>query len=133
MLWTLPGCGIAMFCLSLGMYLVNVDISGGEWLAVVSMFTYIALFAIGVGGTPWTVNSEIYPLHLRGIANALATLGNWVANYFVSAVFLTATESDLGEVKENYFNTIFLIIGHDLCCAWSFLFFWHFVYLFPFT
>lgn len=47
-------------------------------------------------GTPWTVNSEIYPLNLRGVGNSLSTFSNWVSNWALSAIFLTATEGSLG-------------------------------------
>lgn len=109
MLRTLPGCGICMCLLGLGMALLKSKIAGGHWVAAISIFFYMTFFSIGVGGTPWTVNSEIYPLHLRGIGNSMSTLGNWLGNYIVSAVFLTATETDLGEVFFflNQFNLIF--------------------------
>ena len=46
-------------------------------------------FAIGFCSTPWTINSEIYPLHLRGLGNSLSTTTNWVSNFGVALVFLT--------------------------------------------
>lgn len=98
MLRTLPGCGISMFLLGLGMYLLNSNNSVGQWIASFAICSYLTFFSIGMGSTPWTVNSEIYPLHLRGIGNSMSTLGNWLGNYIVSAVFLSATETDLGEV-----------------------------------
>lgn len=51
-----------------------------------------------MGATPNIVNSEIYPIHLRGIGNSIATMGTWLSNYLISAVFLTAIETKIGEV-----------------------------------
>ena len=59
---------------------------------------YLAFFSIGMGCTPWTLNAEIYPLHLRGIGLCLSTTANWVSNFIVSELFLTLTSSDIGQV-----------------------------------
>ena len=59
---------------------------------------YLAFFSIGLGCTPWTVNSEIYPMHLRGAGLSLSTTANWVSNYCIAAVFLTLTKTEMGQV-----------------------------------
>lgn len=98
MLRAFPGCALSMFLLGIGMGLTESNNEYGGWLTVLAVFLYLSFFSIGLGPTPWTVNSEIYPLHLRGIANSMATLGNWTGNYVISAVFLSATETNLGKV-----------------------------------
>lgn len=98
MLRTLPGCGVSMLLLALGMGLLNSNYSSGQWISAIAIFSYLTFFSIGMGATPWTVNSEIYPLYLRGIGNSMASFGNWMGNYVVSALFLSATDSDLGKV-----------------------------------
>lgn len=98
MLRTLPGCGLSMCLLGVGMWLINSGHKFGGWVAVFAICLYLLFFSIGMGPTPWTVNSEIYPLHLRGIGNSMSTLGNWLGNYIISAVFLSATETKIGEV-----------------------------------
>ena len=67
-------------------------------MSLVSIFLYLFFFAVGMGSQPWTVNSEIYPLHVRGTATSIATFANWVSNYVVAAIFLTTTGSSLGKV-----------------------------------
>lgn len=57
---------------------------------------YLVFFSVGLGNTPWTINSEIYPLHLRGVGMCIATTTNWITNYAISALFLTLTETSLG-------------------------------------
>lgn len=98
MLRTLPGCALSMCVLGAGMWLLNINNSNGQWVSTLGIFVYLGFFSVGVGATPWTVNSEIYPLYLRGIGNSMATLGNWLGNYVISALFLTATESEVGQV-----------------------------------
>ena len=33
---------------------------------------------------PWTVNSEIYPLNVRGVGNGAAIATNWVFNFIIA-------------------------------------------------
>ena len=61
----------------------------GKWCVLIGILSYIVSYAIGMNSTPWVVNSEIYPLHLRGFGNSMATTTNWVSNFVVSLTFLT--------------------------------------------
>jgi hypothetical protein len=65
-------------------FVFNMGIDTGSWISMTGILLYLAGFSVGMGGTPWTVNSEIYPLHLRGVGNSVSTTGNWVSNYVVS-------------------------------------------------
>lgn len=103
MLRALPGMGICMCVGGISIKLIadgETDI--GKWLLVAALFVYLALFALGMGATPNVVNTEIFPIHLRGIGTSLSWVGNWFSNYLISAVFLTATDSSTGEVKIFY-------------------------------
>ena len=44
----------------------------GKWFAASGLSLFLLSYAIGVGSTPWIINSEIYPLHLRGLGNSFA-------------------------------------------------------------
>jgi len=59
------------------------------FMAVGSLVVYVAFFAIGMGPIPWTVNAEIYPQNVRGLANGVATTVNWSSNLLVSVTFLS--------------------------------------------
>lgn len=65
--------------------------SNHGWVAVLALMLYLAFFAPGMGTTPWTVNSEIYPLALRSLGNSVATAVNWSCNLLISMTFLTLT------------------------------------------
>ncbi len=90
MLRTLPFIAVFMGMIGLGMGLRNhTDDSMtlaqefGKWFAAGGLFLYLLSFSIGMGPTPWTVNSEIYPLHLRGLGNSLSATTNWISNFAV--------------------------------------------------
>ncbi|GMF60558.1 unnamed protein product [Phytophthora fragariaefolia] len=58
------------------------------WVVFVTLFIYLACFASGMGCMPWTINAEIYPLHVRSFALSIATATNWLFNLLVSFTFL---------------------------------------------
>lgn len=62
-----------------------------SWLGLVCVIVYIVGFAIGLGPVFWLMISEIYPLHFRSQAMAVATVCNWAANFLVSYFFLQET------------------------------------------
>lgn len=65
------------------------QIGGIGFIAVGSLMTYVAFFAIGMGPIPWLIISEIFPLKIRGKAMGIAVFANWFCNYLVSLTFLS--------------------------------------------
>uniref|UniRef100_A0A061R4J4 MFS transporter, SP family, solute carrier family 2 (Myo-inositol transporter), member 13 n=1 Tax=Tetraselmis sp. GSL018 TaxID=582737 RepID=A0A061R4J4_9CHLO len=66
------------------------------WIVLAGLILYIAAFAPGCGPVPWAVNSEIYPVQVRGVAGGAAATANWLTNALVSQTFLLMT-AFLGE------------------------------------
>jgi MFS transporter, SP family, arabinose:H+ symporter len=48
---------------------------------------FIASFAVGVGGTGWTLQGEVFPTAVRGQAAAFCAMIDWLANFFLIEVF----------------------------------------------
>lgn len=96
MLRSIPFICLFMGIIGIGMGIRNhTDIDQitlreiGSWCAAGGVFLYLLAFSVGMGSPPWIVNSEIYPLRLRGLGNSMATTTNWISNFFISMFFLT--------------------------------------------
>ncbi|CAJ0905367.1 9078_t:CDS:2, partial [Entrophospora sp. SA101] len=50
-------------------------------------------YALGLGHAPWLMQSELFPLNIRGRASGVATATNWFMNSCVVIAFLPLTET----------------------------------------
>ncbi len=62
-------------------------------IAIGSLMTYVASFAISLGPIFWLLNAEIYPLSVRSKAAGIGTMANWTFNFIVSLTFLLLIEA----------------------------------------
>jgi sugar porter (SP) family MFS transporter len=56
-------------------------------IIMVGLDFFIASFAIGVGGTGWTLQGEVFPTAVRGQAAAFCAMIDWLANFALIEVF----------------------------------------------
>ncbi|KAG1087296.1 hypothetical protein G6F42_020661 [Rhizopus arrhizus] len=56
-------------------------------LLVVSVFLYVASFAIGIGPIPWLLTSELTPTYASSSVGAIATCVNWSMNFVIGQCF----------------------------------------------
>ena len=56
-------------------------------IAMIGLDFFIASFAIGVGGTGWLLQGEVFPTAVRGQAAAIGAIADWLANYAIIEAF----------------------------------------------
>ncbi len=79
---------------------------------------FIASFAVGVGGTGWTLQGEVFPTAVRGQAAAFCAMIDWLANFLIIEVFpVTQNAISLGGV---------MVVFAGLC-ALAIVFVWKFL------
>jgi MFS transporter, SP family, galactose:H+ symporter len=108
-----------MLLLSYGMYSVHIseNTNTGALICMIALIVYLFFFQLGMSSQPWTVCSEIYPTHVRGITNSMTTFSNFLANFLVANFFLTATSTDSGKVIS------YIVIGTFCGMTWLFVYF----------
>lgn len=80
------GTAVTLIIVSVVTY---IDVPEIRWIAAISLFVYIAAFAVGLGPLPWVMMSEIFPLKIRGQGASLSAGTNWAFNTIVVSTFPT--------------------------------------------
>lgn len=57
------------------------------FLALAGILVFTGSFSLGMGGIPWVIMSEIFPINMKGSAGSLVTLINWFGSWVVSFAF----------------------------------------------
>ncbi|XP_010043109.2 sugar transporter ERD6-like 5 [Eucalyptus grandis] len=56
-------------------------------LALVGVLVYTGSFSLGMGGIPWVIMSEIFPINMKGSAGSLVTVVSWLGSWIISYAF----------------------------------------------
>lgn len=64
-------------------------------MVVTGLCLFIASFAMGVGGTGWLIQGEVFPTAVRGRAASVGTTADWLANFAV-LIFFPIWQSGIG-------------------------------------
>ncbi|HQU08807.1 MAG TPA: sugar porter family MFS transporter [Opitutales bacterium] len=111
--------GMFVFLLAVGVLLKSEALTPIiSYMSFVSILAYIGCFAVSLGGVPYIMMSEVFPLKSRATGMAIASCANWGFNILVTQSF-TFFESDLG-----IGNTFLLYAG---CTAVGLVLAWRFV------
>ncbi len=79
---------------------------------------FIASFAVGVGGTGWTLQGEVFPTAVRGQAAAFAAMIDWLANFLIIEIF---------PVSQNAISLGGVLVVFAGLCALAIVFVWKFL------
>ncbi|XP_077218124.1 sugar transporter ERD6-like 5 isoform X3 [Tasmannia lanceolata] len=80
----------------LGCFLVGTSfiLQDHEWwkdliplTALIGVLVYTGSFSLGMGGIPWVIMSEIFPINMKGTAGSLVTLVSWFGSWIISYAF----------------------------------------------
>lgn len=75
-----------------------------EYISTVLIFSFIILFALGVGIVPWFLTGEIFNHTPRSLAVSLVVSSNWLFNYLVAQTFLPLQVKPIfNQIKINFF------------------------------
>jgi MFS transporter, SP family, arabinose:H+ symporter len=84
-LWGYVGMAVFMLVAAAGVgFLTGVP---KTVLVMVGFSFFITSFAIGVGGTGWLIQGEVFPTAVRGRAAAIGAAVDWIANFAIIEVF----------------------------------------------
>ncbi len=114
----LTGTLIAAVSLFFVSFFFSHALPGQKFWILASLSFYIMGYCISVGSLFWVLISEIYPLHVRGLAMSIATVMQWAASFVVSISFLNLYQS-AGQILT------FSVFG--FICLLAFLFVYYFV------
>jgi sugar porter (SP) family MFS transporter len=109
------GMTVSLFTLGLAFQLGDED-TLTSIVAIGSLMTFVASFAISLGPIFWLLNSEIYPLRTRSKAAALGTFTNWLFNFAVSLTFLLLIDA-LGQSGAFWFYAAVGVVTFFFCKA----------------
>ncbi|CAG8472106.1 17840_t:CDS:10, partial [Acaulospora morrowiae] len=64
----------------------------GAWFTLCAFTLFSMLYSLGFGNITWLIQSEIFPLNIRGRATGIGAAANWGMTAIVSGIFLPLTE-----------------------------------------
>lgn len=83
--------GTCLGCFLTGLSFLLQDLhmwkTEAPFLALVGVLIFSASFSLGMGGVPWVIMSEIFPINVKGLAGSLVTVVNWLGSWIVSFAF----------------------------------------------
>ncbi|CAN4111202.1 unnamed protein product [Withania somnifera] len=82
--------GTCLGCFLLGSSFLLQDLQlwkSSPFLALVGILLFTGSFSLGMGGIPWVIMSEVFPINVKGLAGSLVTVINWFGSWIVSYSF----------------------------------------------
>lgn len=102
--------GLGLLGLSLSFTSLFSTFSFTKSMSLITMMLYIFGFSIGLGPIMWVMMSEVFPLHFRALGASISTSTNWIANFLVTATFLSILDL-LGTPATFFLYFLITILG----------------------
>jgi sugar porter (SP) family MFS transporter len=103
--------GVVLSLLVLGLvYLLPGQSGVVGYVLLIGLMVYIASFAASLGLGIWLLNSEVYPLKVRGKGASMGSLTHWVLDLIVASTVLTLI-STITPTGMFWLYAVFGIIG----------------------
>ncbi|KAL8496045.1 hypothetical protein ACS0TY_019957 [Phlomoides rotata] len=82
--------GTCLGCFLIGLSFLLQDLNLWDFspsLALGGVLIFKGSFSLGMGGIPWVIMSEIFPINVKGLAGSLAVVANWSCCWIVTYAF----------------------------------------------
>ncbi|KAL0397585.1 UNVERIFIED_CONTAM: Sugar transporter ERD6-like 5 [Sesamum calycinum] len=82
--------GTCLGCFLIGLSYLLQDLKlwdSSPSLALVGVLVFTGSFSLGMGGIPWVIMSEIFPINVKGLAGSLVTVVNWFGSWIITYSF----------------------------------------------
>ncbi|KAL3832955.1 hypothetical protein ACJIZ3_007691 [Penstemon smallii] len=82
--------GTCLGCFLIGLSFLLQDLKlwhFSPFLAFVGVLIFTGSFSLGMGGIPWVIMSEIFPINVKGLAGSLVTVINWFGSWIITYSF----------------------------------------------
>ncbi|PIN08555.1 putative transporter (major facilitator superfamily) [Handroanthus impetiginosus] len=88
LLVSVTGTCLGCFLIGLSYYLQDHKLwDSSPSLAFGGVLLFSASFSLGLGGIPWVIMSEIFPINVKGLAGSLVTVINWFGTWIITYSF----------------------------------------------
>jgi SP family arabinose:H+ symporter-like MFS transporter len=84
--------GMAVFILIAAYGVAHLTGLPKVWVVMLGFSFFITSFAVGVGGTGWLIQGEVFPTAVRGRAAAVCASVDWLANFVIVQWFPTLND-----------------------------------------
>ncbi|PKI74104.1 sugar transporter ERD6-like 5 [Punica granatum] len=83
--------GTCLGCLFTGLSFFFQDLNFAKELVsslvLVGVLVFLGSFELGMGGLPWVIMSEVFPINIKGSAGSLVNLVSWLGSWAVSYTY----------------------------------------------
>ncbi|KAL2536933.1 Sugar transporter ERD6-like 5 [Forsythia ovata] len=90
LLLLVSAAGTCLGCFLIGLSFLLQDLQlwkSSPLLAFSGVLVFTGFFSLGMGGIPWVIMSEIFPINVKGLAGSLVTVVNWLGSWIISYSF----------------------------------------------